>query len=119
MDRSAACRCLPAWLPAAFGVELLQKLEEAGAGANLDTLDFQPEGANSLCVGWVLGLMFGQAFFYSVLGWYFDQVRDARPIDRLIDGSIDEWMARLLPPPFQHRVAFHCLRLRFYVAHSS
>eukprot|EP01052_Picozoa_sp_SAG31_P035728 SAG31_NODE_4350_length_3324_cov_2.540155_1_plen_803_part_10 len=58
----------------AFGIELFQKLEESGAGGRLDTLEFQPEGANSLCLAWVMQLMLGQAAFYCVIGWYFDQV---------------------------------------------
>eukprot|EP01048_Picozoa_sp_COSAG05_P007166 COSAG05_NODE_498_length_9248_cov_20.530003_7_plen_939_part_00 len=58
----------------AFGIELFSKMEEAGAGATLETLDFRPDGATGLCLGTILWLMCGQLLFYSVLGWYFDQV---------------------------------------------
>ena len=58
----------------AFGVELLSKLEEAGAGATWENFDFRPDGATGLSFGEVLWLMFGQFIFYCLLGWYLDQV---------------------------------------------
>ena len=58
----------------AFGVELLSKLEEAGAGATWKNFDFRPDGATGLSFGEVLWLMFGQFIFYCLLGWYLDQV---------------------------------------------
>jgi ABC-type multidrug transport system ATPase subunit len=58
----------------AFGVELLSKLEEAGAGATWANFDFRPDGATGLSFGDVMWLMFAQFIFYCILGWYFDQV---------------------------------------------